>query len=132
MGINGNINEKHMTSFLTSNLKVLHIIGVVTSEIQNDTFQYFAHLPLQVLTLFVAENTDSIQKGVFTPLSNVTKVMISNEVLPTLASLSSPLREFSLFSSGNSLKATKKKTHFKFFRSLTQHLLTLPFKSNHG
>ena len=109
----GNITEIHTIGFPKSNLKVFMLGVMLTSDIRKDTFQYFSCLPLQKLIFLVsnlAGNTYVVEKETFAPFSNVTEIMITNEVLPALGSLNSPLQELSISSFANSLTATKKTT----------------------
>ena len=109
----GIISEICRTGFPTSNLKIFELTTILTSNIQNDTFQCFARSPLQAFYMIhynLPGNTYGVERGVFAPFSNVTVIRITNEALPALGSLSSPLQALSIESLYESFTATNKST----------------------
>ena len=84
------------SGFHMSNLKSFYLTALLTSNIYNDTFQNFAHLPLHTFHLFVTTRKGSayvVEKGAFAHLPNIVEMAITTETLPVLGSLSAPLQK---------------------------------------
>ena len=85
---------------------------VLLSNVRNNTFQNFAHVPLQELIFMTPtlSSTYVIEKGAFAHLSTVLQIMISNEALPALVSLRSPLQKLIIQPNVAGFQTTNKTT----------------------
>ena len=112
-----NSSEIGKIKFQKSNLKFFQLTTLLISNIYNDTFQNFAHIPLQVFYFHAAtvfpdfpEGTYVVEKGAFSQLSNVTELGIVTETLPVLGSLNAPLQILTMMSVKHSLAHVTKST----------------------
>ena len=109
----GHPSEIGKIGFYKSNLKFFQLLILLTSNICNETFQNFAHLPLQTFYLYTANLPAAsyvVEKGAFVHLSHVIEMATFSHTLPAMGSLSSPLQTLTLTSYAQSLTYVNKST----------------------
>ena len=111
MSINGNILDIGKNGL--SKMKVLHLFVPLASNINNETFQYLAGLPLQIFHFGFTNALGKayvVETDAFAPLTNVIFLNTVNEALPALGSLNSPLQSLILGSIQKRFLAINKTT----------------------
>ena len=132
----GNVSKLSKLEFHKSNLNYLYFQVTLTSNIWNDTFQNFSHLPLQQFYMYPYPLNYPgykcvVEKGAFAPLSNIVEMGTYTETLAALGSLNAPLQYLDLITIEQSLTCVNNITLqvlWKFNSTLSQ--LTIQYQSN--